>query len=180
MAHNSQPFFFSAHGALILHIYGMSSTWMLAHTWLSAREANRASMGVRMKSQQENKRGRQYRVWGLYLDHHLGTNSLCTAVQILQGRRTIHAQPIDSRGSPRGRWTSSSAPSHSGGNHRRGLPNQTFLHGLYWHPASVTFLPPFLLLANCQDSLFPGRELWHLITNQHIFNSSSHLLPVVG
>lgn len=57
--------FFSAHRALILHIYGY--TCMLAHTCMNARGAKRACMAVGMKSWRENKRGWGFRVWELYI-----------------------------------------------------------------------------------------------------------------
>lgn len=49
--------------------------------------------------------------------------------------------------------TRSDRPSHSGGNHRRTLPNHTFLLSLNWSKRLSyfsSFFPPFVLfLSNC-------------------------------
>lgn len=71
---------------------------------------------------------------------------------------------------------------HSGGHHRRRLPNQTFLLSLYWpqHLSYFSFFLPFFTSLPWQPILCARTDQWHLCTKHHIFNTNSHLLPIMG
>lgn len=131
MAHNSRQM-----GHFLFCPWGINITYMVCphaclhtHEWMR-EEPGGLAWGLEWRADKKIKGD------GSYIFR--SSSSRDVGLLILKGLHRTQAQPIDIHcldGNKRARLN------HSGGHRRRDLPNQTYIHSLYWTPESLFFFP---------------------------------------